>query len=77
MCSSDLLTAPAGFVPQLMIRRNGQAETRELPADDTFGKSLHYFARCIAEPQVRAESYANILHQAELVDQFRKLSGGK
>ena len=73
--TNRVLTAPAGFVPSLTIRKNGQAETRELSADDTFGKSLHYFARCISDPQLRAESYANILRQAELVDQFQIMSG--
>ena len=72
--TNRVLTAPAGFQPSLTISKNGQIETRELPADDTFGKSLDYFACCMAEPQVRAGSYANILRQAELVDQFQKLS---
>ena len=75
--TNRVLTAPAGFVPSLTIRKNGQAETRELPADDTFGKSLNYFARCMTDLKVRTESYDNILHQAELVNQFQSLSGIK
>ena len=73
--TNRVLTAPAGFIPNLTIGKNGQTETRELPADDTFGKSLTYFARCISDRNVRTESYANILHQAKLVEQFRTLSG--
>ena len=73
--TNRVLTAPAGFTPAVTISRNGAKETRELPADDTFGKSLAYFARCTADRGVREESFGNILHQAELVDQFQTLSG--
>ena len=73
--TNRVLTAPAGFAPKLTISRNGEKETRELPADDTFGKSLAYFARCTTDRGVCEESFGNILHQAELVDQFQILSG--
>lgn len=75
LVTGRVFTAPAGFVPTLDIRKGNQVEKRELPADDTFGKSLLHFRECIENPSVRRARYAAILKQAELVDRFKKLAG--
>ena len=65
-----VLTAPAGFAPEIVIRKGNDIEKRPLPADDTFRKSLLHFKDCIDNETVRKEQYHLIENQAELVDQF-------
>lgn len=72
-----ILTAPAGFVPTAVIRKGNEEQIRELPSDDTFAKSIRHFGRCIGDSSVREETYRRILQQAELVDEFKSLSGMK
>lgn len=73
--SNRILTAPAGFVPSYIIKKNQNIETRLLPADDAFLKSVHRFVVCIENADVRKEEY-HILHKQErLVEQFKSLSG--
>ena len=72
--SGRILTAPAGFVPSYTIKKNQEIETRELPADDAFLKSIQRFVACVESGETRKEEY-DILHTQEtLVGQFRKLA---
>lgn len=73
--SNRILTAPAGFVPSYTIKKNQEIETRNLPADDAFLKSIERFVVCVEDADVRKEEY-DILHRQEtLVEQFKTLSG--
>ena len=74
LITGRVLTAPAGFTPSYELIHGSESEIYDLPADDTFLKSLQYFSRCISDPQIREESYRNIQKQADLVDEFRRLS---
>lgn len=65
-----VLTAPAGFTPTLIIKKNTDIEERPLPADDAFRKSIEHFITCAADSGVREKNYELILKQARLVDQF-------
>lgn len=67
-----VLTAPAGFVPEMVIRKGNEEEVRKLPADDAFGKSLHRFMECVQNPEIRQKNYKELVRQAELVDEFRR-----
>lgn len=67
-----VLTAPAGFVPEVEIRRGNECETRRLPADDAFGKSLRHFKNCIEHAEVRFVQYGLIEKQADLIEQFAR-----
>lgn len=69
-----VLTAPAGFVPTYTLIDQDGREEHELPADDTFLKSLQYFARCIEDENTRYESWKKIQRQADLVSEFVKKS---
>ena len=69
-----ILTAPAGFVPTCTIKRGQEVETITLSEDDTFLSSIEYFATCIKDEAVRAESRTAIVRQAEFVDEFRRMS---
>ncbi|MBR4676650.1 MAG: Gfo/Idh/MocA family oxidoreductase [Bacteroidales bacterium] len=74
LTSSRVLTAPAGFVPTCTIKKNQDYQTRNLPSDDAFLKSIQHFERCIKNETVRIENYEEIEHQENLVEQFRELS---
>lgn len=69
-----VLTAPAGFVPTLMIKKNNVVEERKLPSDDAFKKSIEYFLKCISDKNTREENYKAILKQAQLVDKFVEMA---
>lgn len=74
LTTGRILTAPTGFAPSVTIRKGNEDEVRELPADDAFKKSIEYFIRCIEDDSVREKEYADILKQAKLVDDFRRLA---
>lgn len=75
--SGRILTAPAGFVPNFTIKKNQDIETRELPADDAFLKSIERFVACVENANTREEEY-DILHcQEVLIEQFKLLSNLK
>ena len=75
LSTNRFFTAPSGFSPSLLIERNGAREELQLPADDTFRKSIEYFQKCIEDPETRKESHHAIFKQAGLMEEFRWLSG--
>ena len=68
--SGRVLTAPDGFVPNMVVRKGNDEEIIELPSDDTFGKSIQYFLDCITDEAIREVSYTAIVKQAELIDRI-------
>lgn len=72
--TNRILTAPAGFVPEVIIRKGNEEEKRNLPADDAFKKSILHFCKCIEEEEVRKANYETLLRQARLVEQFKQLA---
>ncbi len=75
--SNRILTAPEGFVPSYTIKKNQDLETRKLPADDAFLKSIKRFIICVNNGIVRKENYDIIHRQETLVEQFKLVSGLK
>ena len=73
--TNRILTAPAGLVPEVIIRKGNEEEKRNLPADDAFKKSIMHFSKCIEDAEVREANYQTLLRQAILVEQFKELSG--
>lgn len=73
--SNRILTAPAGFTPEVIIRKGNEEEKRNLPADDAFKKSILHFCKCIDDANTREENYHTLLRQAKLVEDFKQLSG--
>ncbi len=69
-----ILTAPAGFVPEAVIRKDNTEETVKLPADDAFLRSIRYFLDCVKDKDTRKRSCISIVRQAELVDEFKTLA---
>ena len=73
--TNRILTAPAGFVPEVTIRKGNDEEKRNLPADDAFKKSILHFSQCIADENTRKANYQTHLQQATLVEDFKRLAG--
>jgi len=73
--TNRILTAPAGFTPEVIIRKGDGEEKRNLPTDDAFKKSILHFSKCIEEKEEREANYQTLLRQATLVEQFKELSG--
>jgi len=73
--TNRILTAPAGFVPEVVIRKGNEEVKRNLPADDAFKKSILHFCECIKDAEVREANYQTLLRQAKLVEDFKMLSG--
>lgn len=74
LTSSRVLTAPTGFVPTCTIKKNQEYETRNLPADDAFLKSIRRFGQCVNDNSIRIKNYKLIEYQETLVEKFRELS---
>lgn len=72
--SGRILTAPAGYVPTYNIKKNQDTETRQLPADDAFLKSIERFCDCIEKLDMRKDEYTILHNQEKLVEQFKKLA---
>jgi len=66
-----VLTAPAGFTPEIHIQIGNYSEIRKLPEDDAFQKSILHFKDCIENDAARTKNYADIEKQAILVQQFK------
>jgi predicted dehydrogenase len=64
--ATRIMTAPAGFEPPAVIRKNGKEEKLHLPADDTFLKSIQHFMKCVRCKKEREQNYSEILEQAEM-----------
>ena len=70
--TNRILTAPAGYAPVMTIRNADGEKNMELPADDTFRKSIEAFADCISDSKKRNDKYAEIIRQSGLVDKFER-----
>ncbi len=73
LSTGRVLTAPAGFTPEVTIRRGNENEVRTLPQDDAFKKSIEHFIKCINDVEIREENYISIQDQAKMVDDFRRM----
>lgn len=72
--TNRILTAPAGFTPEVVIRKGNEEEKRNLPADDAFKKSILHFCQCVENNNIRKENYQTLLRQAKLVEDFKVLA---
>lgn len=72
--TNRILTAPAGLVPEVIIRKGNEDEKRNLPADDAFKKSILHFCKCIEDTNTRKANYETLLRQARLVEDFKRLA---
>ena len=70
--TNRILTAPVGYEPQVVIKIGDNEQVYTLLADDSFGKSIAYFGKCIEDEAQRIEHYAEIRRQAQLVAAIRE-----
>lgn len=77
LISGRILTAPAGFSPTAIIRKDNEDTVINLPIDDAFLKSIKHFTDCVRNESIRKERYHIIIRQAELIDEFKKMAGWK
>lgn len=70
--TNRILTAPTGFEPVVVIKQGNDEQSFTLPADDTFGKSIEHFRKCIINENERRDQYARIRRQGVLVEDIRK-----
>ncbi len=74
--TNRILTAPDGFEPTVIIKKQNEKKETKLLPDDTFMKSLLYFIDCINDLNIREKSYINIERQALLVQNFLEGKNG-
>ena len=72
--TNRILTAPVGYEPTLVLRKNGQEEKIKLSDDDSFFNSLCYFHKCITDDNLRKNHYDELLFQAKLFEDFKRIS---
>lgn len=72
LTSGRVLTAPAGFEPEIAIKIGNETEIRKLTADDAFKKSIQKFQKCIEDKTIRNTNYTEIKKQAKYIDEFLK-----
>ena len=74
LTSNRVLTAPTDYIPTCVIKKNQALETRDLPADDAFLKSIQHFQKCVKYDDIRLENYDQIVFQESLVENFKRMS---
>ena len=75
--SERILTAPDGFVPSYIVKKNQKVETHNLPVDDAFLKSIMRFVSCVEMDSNRLENYDILRRQSYIVDCFKNKAGIK
>lgn len=73
--SNRILTAPAGFEPEYTIKKNQFYETRKLPVDDAFCKSIELFGKCIVDDATREKEYELVGTESKLLTDFKTMAG--
>lgn len=74
LSTGRILTAPDGMVPNVIIKHNQEFETRKLPADNAFERSIYHFYACMNDPNMREDNYSVIERQSVYVAEFMKLT---
>ena len=74
LTTGRILTAPAGFEPEMTIKHNQDFVLKKLPADDAFEKSIRHFLSCMTNDSIREHNYEIIKRQSSFVEDFKRLS---
>lgn len=74
LTTGRILTAPDGLEPDMVIKHNQEYETKKLPADNAFEKSIRRFLDCLTNEETRVDNYSVIERQAFFVEQYKKLA---
>ena len=71
LTTERVLTAPDGFIPDVIIRKGNKDTICKLPSDEAFVKSIKHFADCIKSTKARTDNYKVIEKQAEYMENFK------
>ena len=74
LSTNRIFTAPNNFKPKICLSFNGNDEIIELQPDDSFYNAIEYFYKQITENDIRQESYDDILKQAYLVEECKRIA---
>ena len=74
LTTNRILTAPVGYTPTIIIRKDNKDYIKQLSKDDTFEKSIRHFEKSVNDNSIRTNNYQNILKQAKLVEEFKQLA---
>ncbi len=74
LTTGRILTAPDGLEPDAIIKHNQEYETRKLPADNAFERSIRYFHKCMTDASEREKNYGIVERQSAFVTSYDKLS---
>ena len=74
LTTGRILTAPDGLEPDMTIKHNQDVETKKLPADNAFEKSIRHFYECLINDEERDNNYKVIERQSFFVTAFKELS---
>lgn len=72
--TNRIFTAPADYTCNIILEKNNQSKTIEIPPENQFVKSLQYFSKCIGDTKLRLEEYKVNINQSLLVEKFKNLS---
>ncbi len=75
LTSDRVFTAPDQLKPILRVTHNNETKEILLPEDSHFRKSIRMFQNAIDNDRLRVRIYDEILLQAKLVDDARRMSG--
>ena len=70
--TNRILTAPVGFKPEVIVKTQEGEKCLNLPDDDSFLKSINYFADCIHNKEIRKQNYESIRVQGCLMAEILK-----
>lgn len=70
--TNRVLTAPDGFKPTISITTQDGTKNYEIDSDDSFKKSIEYFAECVFDEERRIRTYDALLKQEKMVDIFKE-----
>ena len=70
--TNRVLTAPDGFEPIVTIQTSEGMRDYNLPADDTFSKSIKVFEECVKDETARSLNTKSIMKQATLISEFAR-----
>lgn len=74
LTTGRILTAPDGLEPDMTIKHNQDVDTKKLPADNAFEKSIRHFYKCLINDEERENNYKVIERQSSFITAFKELS---
>lgn len=69
--TNRILTAPVGYEPLLIVKKNGKEYSIKLSEDDSFLNSIEYFHKCIIDDNIREKHYEELIYQSKLFEDFK------